>query len=337
MTDQTQRLTAIPEWVSQACTWMAWPSRPDTFGGEDALATARDTVGSVARAIAEFQPVRMLCPPDQMAPVSLALGQGIAVVPMAIDDLWVRDTGPTFVADQTGALAGVTWRFNGWGGLVSDFARDAQVAETLCERLTIPAHPVPMVCEGGAIAFDGAGLVVATEECLLHDGRFVGVARPEIEALLMEKLGAERVIWLPKGYEEDETVGHVDEILVFHGPGQALLNWTENTDDPNREIMAAARSILEEAGVSVTLLPQPARRDRADGQRLTLSYTNIAILNGAVLAPSFDDPCDGPALDVLKGAFPDREIIRVPALPIVRGGGGFHCITLGQPQVEGTD
>jgi agmatine deiminase len=47
--------------------------------------------------------------------------------------------------------------------------------------------------------------------------------------------------------------------------------------------------------------------------------------------PSFDDPMDAVAAEVMEKTFPDRRIVQVPALDIVEGGGGIHCITQQQP------
>ena len=45
----------------------------------------------------------------------------------------------------------------------------------------------------------------------------------------------------------------------------------------------------------------------------------------------FDDPADAPALEVLARAFPDREVVPVPGLEIVKSEGCVHCITQQQP------
>jgi len=52
-----------------------------------------------------------------------------------------------------------------------------------------------------------------------------------------------------------------------------------------------------------------------------------------VIAPSFDDPMDAVAAQMLAQAFPDRKIVQIPALAILEGGGGIHCITQQQPAV----
>ena len=58
----------------------------------------------------------------------------------------------------------------------------------------------------------------------------------------------------------------------------------------------------------------------------------IRSANGAVVMPSFEDGKDGAARDTIAACFPGRELRQVPALDIVHGGGGIHCITQQQPK-----
>ncbi len=55
---------------------------------------------------------------------------------MPLDMSWVRDTGPVFLVDGQGGLAGVDWRFNGWGDKFPGYdpARDAAVARQILEQ-----------------------------------------------------------------------------------------------------------------------------------------------------------------------------------------------------------
>jgi agmatine deiminase len=56
---------------------------------------------------------------------------------MSSDDAWVRDTGPTFVINNSGEVRGVNWDFNAWGGfdggLYSPWNRDSQVGGKILE------------------------------------------------------------------------------------------------------------------------------------------------------------------------------------------------------------
>ena len=76
----------------------------------------------------------------------------------------------------------------------------------------------------------------------------------------------------------------------------------------------------------------PSRK--ADGTRLTLSYVNFYLPNDGVVLPAFDDPADDKVLEILEDCFPGRELVQIPALPILQGGGGIHCITQQQPEAS---
>ena len=62
-----------------------------------------------------------------------------------------------------------------------------------------------------------------------------------------------------------------------------------------------------------------------------MSYINFYFTNYGLVMPAFDDPADTVAAAIMAKAFPDRRIVQVPALDIVEGGGGIHCITQQQP------
>jgi agmatine deiminase len=79
-------------------------------------------------------------------------------------------------------------------------------------------------------------------------------------------------------------------------------------------------------------IPQPAARHREDGRRLTASYINFYLANGAIIVPIFEDPMDGTAFHAIQGAFPDRQIVEIDAFDLIYGGGGIHCITQQQPK-----
>jgi agmatine deiminase len=322
------------ESVPHARTWLAWPSRPATWHG--GIEAAKAVHVDVAKALAEFEPVTMVCNPGEMAEVSLICGPGIDLVPMPLSDGWMRDIGPTFVVGPAGEVAGVDWIFNGWGGLHGEFAADADIARAVLEFRHYRRFAAPIVLEGGALNGDGEGTLLVTEQCLLDPGRNPGRTKPEIEAVLRDMLGVETVIWLGQGYEGDETGGHVDEIACFARPGTVMVSMPSDASDPNYLIqhdnmarLAAARDARGRA-LDIVELPQPGRREQ-DGQRLTLSYVNFAFANGGLILPSFGDSADEAAYRIFADLFPDRSIVQILADDLVIGGGGIHCITQQEP------
>jgi agmatine deiminase len=328
-----------PEWAPHERCWMAWPCRAELWG--ERMAAARETYAEVAKTIAQFEPVTMIARPDLTAEASLQCGQGISVLPLDHDDSWTRDTAPTSLRDARGALAGVDWRFNGYGERAPKYAQDAQVARAICERLKIQRFEAPIVLEGGAVHVDGEGTALLCASSVLDPKRNPGMTRAEVEEILADHLGIAGTIWLERGLVDDETGGHVDNLACFVRPGVVIALVCPDPDDPDREALADSLERLRGAkdaqgrALEVIEVARPAPRLRDDGRRLTASYVNLYIANGAVLMPMFDDPMDDAAYKVIAAAFPDRRVIQIDASDLVHGGGGIHCITQQQPAAPG--
>ena len=301
-----------PEWAPHERTLIAWPCRRELWG--DRLAEARRETAGVANAVVAFEPVLMVCRPGDGAEARAALAGEVEIWEAAIDDSWLRDSGPIFRRDG----GGVQFGFNAWGGKFPPWDDDATIAGRLCDHLGRPWERSPMILEGGAIAVDGAGTLVTTEECLLNPNRNPGWPRERIEAELRARLGVERVVWIPHGLAEDrDTDGHVDLIAAFAAPGViALLDVPE--DNPNAGRLAAARDSLRAHGLEVVDVPGLVY----DGD-VAVSPMNLYVCNGAVVMSGADER----ALAAVAEAFPGREVVGVAAGALAYGGGGPHCIT----------
>lgn len=323
------------EWYPHERCWMAWPCRRELWGS--GLVEARQAYGAVARAIAAFEPVTMVTPPGLVEEAKAICGTAIGILPVPLDDSWIRDTGPTFVIDGRGGIAGCAWRFNAWGGKYADYAEDALLAGRLLAHLGLPRFDAPLVLEGGAIHSDGEGTLLTTESVLLNPNRTRKTDRAAVEGLLMEWTGARKVIWLPEGLVEDETDGHVDNVACFAAPGRVLFFACSDSADPNyrsaqriREALAAA---TDAAGRRLDLLPVEHVTLRGeDGRPSAASYINFYVANEGIVMPKFSSPLDEPARRAIAAAFPGRAVTQVDARAIVRGGGGIHCITQQQPR-----
>lgn len=338
--------------------WMAWPERPDNWrlGAEP----AQRAFAAVAEAVAASEPVTMGASGAQLERCRSLLPPAVRVVELSTDDAWLRDTGPTFLVDGEGGLRGVDWRFNAWGGrdggLYFPWDRDEQVARRVLEVEGCDRYRAPIVLEGGSIHSDGEGTVLTTEECLLNPNRNPECSREEIERLLHDYLGAEKVVWLGRGVFEDETDGHVDNLACFVRPGVVLLTWTDDASDPQHGISRDARERLEaatDAGgrpLEVVPLPSPGPLTmtaeeaegiepaagtipRRAGDRLAASYVNFYLANSRVVMPLLDERYDEEAAAVLRRCFAEREVVGVPAREILLGGGNVHCITQQVPAV----
>jgi len=318
------------EWMPHVRTWMAWPCRRQAWDGPEGLKRAKSAYAAVAKAISAFEPVIMSARPEDVDQARQATGCDIFEV--ALDDSWARDIGPTFVTGLEGRAA-VQWRFNAWGGKYTPFDQDARFAMRVAERSGVPVISAPIFCEGGAIHSDGQGTLLTTEQCLLNPNRNPGLAKDDAEQALHDFVGAERVIWLGEGFSDSETDGHVDNIACFAGHGRVILGVPDSKAHPDYVPATEAKRRLHEAGIEVIELLQPktSRHDR-HSRLLQTSYVNFTLCNGGLVMPSFDDAHDDQARAVLADCFPDREIVTVPALDIVAGGGGIHCITQQEPR-----
>jgi agmatine deiminase len=340
------------EFEPHARTWMLWPERTDNWRG--GAAPAQRAFAQVAEAIAASEPVTMGVSAQAREACREQLSSAVAVVELASDDAWMRDVGPTFVVDRAGGLRGVDWRFNAWGGLdgglYQPWDRDEKVARSVLEAEGAERYEAPIVLEGGSIHCDGEGTVLTTEECLLNRNRNPDRSREEIEQILCEHLGAERVIWLGRGLVGDETDGHVDNVACFARPGVVLLSWCEDPADPQHEVCEDARRRLGAARdargrtLEVILLPMPGplvttaeevsdvrpvagTQPRRAGVRMAASYVNFYIATRRVVFPLLDRARDEEVAGVLALCFPGREVVGVPAREILLGGGNIHCIT----------
>jgi agmatine deiminase len=335
MTSPTANGFYMPaEYAAHAGCWMAWPCRQAAFG--DHFAGARSAYAEVARTIAHYEPVTMLANPGDEAEAMGQCGPGVRVLTMDLDDSWTRDTGPTFVVDGQGQVAGVDWIFNGWGNVWSDHAHDARQAELILKHLGLSRFEADFVLEGGAIHVDGQGTLMAVAPCLLDPRRNPGLSLADLEKKLSALLGVSRFIWLEYGLENDETAGHVDNVACFVRPGVVMVQTTDDPADANyqgcRENATRLRGALDARGrrLEVIEVNQAGYREGKDG-RLALSYINYYLANGAVIMPRFGDPGDGPAFELVSRAFPERRVVQLPVLDVLHGGGGIHCITQQQP------
>ncbi|WP_427981661.1 agmatine deiminase [Agarivorans sp.] len=338
--------------------WMAWPVRTDNwrYGGKAAQAV----FVNVAVAIAKHTPVVMVVEHSQFANARSQLPAEIKVLEMSYNDCWMRDIGATYLVNGRGQRRGVNWQFNAWGGLLDGlyfpWDLDDAVATKMLNLTQDDAYNAPLVMEGGSIHSDGAGTVYTTEECLLHPSRNPELSKQQIELHLKKYLGAEKVIWLPRGLYNDETNGHIDNILHVVKPGEVVLTWCDDPDDPqyhiSREAMALLSSELDAQGRSIKVhkLPMPGPlyiteeeatgidqsegMERQAGDRLAASYANFLISNGQIIYPLLDQRYDGEAKQVLQQAFPQHQVVGVAAREILLGGGNIHCITQQVPAVS---
>ncbi|EMY32891.1 peptidylarginine deiminase [Arthrobacter crystallopoietes BAB-32] len=337
--------TMPAETAEQSRIWMAFPPGGYTLGDtEEEAHAARSTWAAVANAIVEFQPVTMLAEPKDAETARTYLSPAVELELAPLDDAWMRDIGPTFVFnnDDGARLGAVDWVFNGWGQ--QDWARwdkDARIAARIAGLAGAERIGSFLVNEGGGIQVDGEGTVLVTETVQLDPHRNPGLTKDGVEAELARTLGATKVIWLPRGLTRDSerfgTRGHVDIVAAIPSPGTVLVHSQDNPEHPDyevsREIIACLAGTTDAAGRDWNIIEVPAPQTLRDDEGFVdYSYINHLVINGAVIACTFNDPADEKALAILANAYPGRRIVGVDARELFARGGGIHCITQQQPR-----
>jgi agmatine deiminase len=262
------------------------------------------------------------------------------VLAIPMDDSWLRDSGPTFVLDGNGQRAAAVFRFNAWGAKCIPYDKDAAVGARVAQFAEARIFQSDLVIEGGSFLSDGEGTLITAESCVLNPNRNPGWTKAEADAELKSMLGVKKVIWLPGDMTDNATDGHVDGYVAFCRPAAVLCEVVADPQDPRFSIMAENRKILESEtdarGRRFQLLPIPEAPRSAvpDGEEIFCrSYVNFYLANGAVIAPSYGCAEDAAAIEALRRAYPDRQVVSLELRDLFRGGGGIHCITQQEPAV----
>ena len=340
------------EWERHEATWLAWPHNPEDWPGK--FQAIPWVYAEIVRLLAAQERVHILVE-DATAQrrvdgILERAGANLDRVSFHLwptDRSWTRDSGPIFVRNAEGRVGVTNWNFNAWAKY-SNWRLDDKVPGRVAKLLGLPEWKPTValadgsarhvVLEGGAIDTNGAGILLATEECLLSEvqQRNPIVSREELEEVFCDYLGIDQVIWLGAGIAGDDTHGHVDDISRFVEPSTIVTCVEQNKNDANHKPLAENLKRLKAArtgdGKQFTLVELPMPRPVVfDMQRLPASYANFYIANDLVLVPTFHDPNDRVALNILAKVFPEHEVIGIHCVDLVWGLGTLHCMTQQQP------
>ena len=321
-------------------TWMCWPAGRDIWGR--ALPEVQATIASIALAIAPFEPVTLLARPEQLRRARNRVGADVEILEAPVDDLWARDTLPCFLVSTDPAaprsLAAGRVRFNGWGDK-QRHSGDRRLAGIVAKMVGIEVVDSGIVGEGGGLEIDGDGTVLAAESSWVNENRNPGRSRADIEAALLDLLGADRLLWVDGLAGQDITDDHIDSQARFAGPTTIVLDraapgapddiWSKTATRTRAQLTAAVTRTGVPYRIIEMVQPQRVRNDATD---FLATYLNYYVCNGVVIAPSFGDPAaDERARATLTELFPGRQITQLDIDPVAAGGGGIHCATQQQP------
>ncbi len=339
------------EWEPHEATWLAWPHNPEDWPGK--FASIPWLYAEIVRLLAARERVHLVVEDAKMEQRVTGMLRrahanldNVSFHGWPTDRGWTRDSGPIFVRNPSGQVAITNWQFNAWAKY-DDWHLDDQLPGRVTSLLGIPEWQPAVevengakriVLEGGSIDVNGAGLLLTTEECLLSDvqQRNPGLSRAQLEQAFSDYLGIDQVIWLDRGIVGDDTHGHIDDIARFAGPSTIIAAVEPDTRDPNHAPLAENLTRLKAArtadGKQFTVVELPMPRPVVfRRQRVPASYANFYVANGLVLMPTFHDPNDRVALNLLAEVFPDREVIGIHSVDLIWGLGALHCMTQQQP------
>lgn len=319
-------------------TFTQWPAVTSIYGSQDDLVAVRDKIALIANSIGRFEPVVLLARPEQAEEAKRWVKTGVEVWPLPVQDLWCRDAGPTFVVNAEDELAVSELGFNGWGGK-QEHEDDSLIAAGVAKKLGLRIFDNGIKGEGGGVETDGAGTLLAHASSWVNPNRNAGT-QEEVEKLLLDALGAEKVIWAPGVAGSDITDFHIDALARYVKPGQVMIQLPKKitAGDPWSASAYETYEILKKATdaegrkLDIVVVPEPVKiRSRAAD--FVNSYANYYVCNGAVICANFgDDKADEEATRILSELYPGREIVSIDTDAIGEAGGGIHCATQQQPK-----
>ncbi len=328
------------EWEHSDCVLLAWPHQESDWNY--ILPEARLTVERIVKEISRRCCV-MLVGPASLSIDSVEVcgfdARRVKFLDIPTNDTWARDFGPLTV-EFNGTLHILDFKFNGWG-LKFAADKDNLVTSRLRDLSAFAAkyeNRLNFVLEGGSVESDGRGTLLTTSECLLSPNRNGQYSHEEICAYLKETFGADHILMLDHGaLAGDDTDSHIDTLARLAPEDTILYCGAGEPSHPNHEALLRMRDELAAfrtpSGRSYNLielpLPDPIE---IDGELLPATYANYLLIPGAILLPSYRQPRkDFLASQILKIAYPDREVVSIDCVPLIRQHGSLHCMTMQFP------
>lgn len=333
MTEPRPRWPA--EWEPRQASLLAWPGVHPWTGQIDPelLALYCQLIGLLR----QYEPLRLLVPPDQRASVGSLLGgedESLKLEPLLCNDIWMRDCGPIGLYEADGKAVWLDGGFNGWGNKYPH-ELDALLPKVLARRWGQRLIRLPIRLEGGAIEGNGQGDLLTTSAVVLNPNRG-NRGQDQVEGALRKHFGVDRIHWLDQGLACDHTDGHIDNLarfisarrIVCLAPGRPGEHPDHATLLANRRTLSDL--LLADGPAEIIELPTVLLRG-PEGRHLPASYCNFHIAPGLVLVPTFGDnhdlAADDRALGIFRDLFPQHRVEGLDARCLVAQGGGLHCIT----------
>jgi agmatine deiminase len=326
------------EWAPQSAVQLTFPHADTDWA--DVLDEVLPCFVQIAETISRFQPVLIVCRDTESVKALLknAKQEHLIFAECDSNDTWARDHGGITILEN-GQPVVLDFVFNGWGLKFPAF-KDNLITGVLSRQgvIKVPVRPGGLALEGGGIESNGAGILMTTAECMLSPNRNPHLSKEAIDQQLKSLFGVEKVLWLHHGYlAGDDTDSHIDTLARFcHQNTISYVRCDDASDEHfdalqkmETELLAARN--LEGEPFELIALPWPDACFDPEGQRLPATYANFLIINDAVLVPTYSVKQDAAALEIIKGIFPDHEVIGIDCRALILQHGSLHCVTMQYP------
>ena len=324
----------IPEWYEHQYCLIAWPCNKDLYG--KIINKARDEVANVINEIAKTEHVIVLSNKEDINEIQNKTDhKNIDIIECKLDDSWMRDIAPIFYNEDE-KLKSISFEFNGYGKY-PDYLNDNKISKFISNYLNIPTKISELVIEGGAITYDDKKNLFSTKNVIFNKNRKQKHNSEYIIKELKLLFDLNYIFLFENGLIEDDTDGHVDNLLCPIGKNQYLIATTHKLD-PNYEILEKNKADLikffRDTNQTFDLIevPLPTRK-KINNKNIISSYINFYFSKNKIILPKFNVKEDNEVKLTFENLFPNREIIMLETENINYGGGNIHCITMNVPKI----
>jgi len=324
----------IPEWYEHQYCLIAWPCNKDLYG--KIINKARDEVANVINEIAKTEHVIVLSNKEDINEIENKTDhKNIEIIECKLDDSWMRDIAPIFYNEDE-KLKSISFEFNGYGKY-PDYLNDNKISKFISNYLNIPTKISDLVIEGGAITYDDKKNLFSTKNVIFNKNRKQKHNSEYIIKELKLLFDLNYIFLFENGLMEDDTDGHVDNLLCPIGKNQYLIATTHKLD-PNYEILEKNKADLikffKDTNQRFDLIevPLPTRK-KINNKNIISSYINFYFSKNKIILPKFNVKEDNEVKLTFEKLFPNREIMMLETENINYGGGNIHCITMNVPKI----
>jgi agmatine deiminase len=334
------------EWYPHEATWLSFPHKEASWPGK--LDSIYPVYAQFVKLLAEGEKVHLNVADSRMQAFASQLFEAAGVSMGQVhfflhptNDAWCRDHGPAFLINPQASQHQkviVDWGYNAWGGKYPPYDLDDAIPTLIAKHYGLPVYHPGIVMEGGSVDFNGKGTLLTTRACLLNPNRNPHLSQQQIEAYLHHYYGIDQVLWLGDGIIGDDTDGHIDDLTRFVNEDTVVTLVEEDSSDENyailQENLKELHTLRLANGKQLNIVELPICKPVVyEDQRLPASYANFYIANRYVIVPTFRDPNDERACQIVQECFPDRKVIGLDSTDIIWGLGSFHCLSQQEPLV----